>query len=81
MFNLATILISSVFMLGSTSIGNPDAFSDSQLKDRLAITDVVNSVGTLTDLGIPEYVNGFNLASWEGWLTYDAVAIGRLRVA
>ena len=23
---------------------------------------------------IPEYVNQFNLASWEGWLTYDAVA-------
>ena len=24
---------------------------------------------------IPEYVNQFNLASWEGWLTYDAIAI------
>jgi uncharacterized protein len=24
---------------------------------------------------IPEYVNEFNLASWEGWLTFDAVAI------
>ena len=24
---------------------------------------------------IPEYVNEFNLASWEGWLTYDSVAI------
>ena len=24
---------------------------------------------------IPEYVNEFNLASWEGWLTYDAMAI------
>lgn len=24
---------------------------------------------------IPEYINEFNLASWEGWLTYDAVAI------
>ena len=24
---------------------------------------------------IPEYENEFNLASWEGWLTYDAVAI------
>ena len=24
---------------------------------------------------IPEYVNKFNLASWEGWLDYDAVAI------
>ena len=23
---------------------------------------------------IPEYVNQFNLASWEGWLTYDAIA-------
>ena len=24
---------------------------------------------------IPEYGNEFNLASWEGWLTYDAVSI------
>ena len=24
---------------------------------------------------IPEYVNEFNLASWEGWLTYDAMEI------
>ena len=24
---------------------------------------------------IPEYINEFNLASWEGWLTYDAMAI------
>ena len=24
---------------------------------------------------IPEYVNEFNLASWEGWLTFDAVEI------
>ena len=24
---------------------------------------------------IPEYENEFNLASWEGWLTYDAIAI------
>lgn len=24
---------------------------------------------------IPEYVNEFNLASWEGWLNYDAIAI------
>ena len=23
---------------------------------------------------IPEYVNEFNLASWEGWLTYDPIA-------
>ena len=23
---------------------------------------------------IPEYINEFNLASWEGWLTYDAIA-------
>ena len=22
---------------------------------------------------IPEYINEFNLASWEGWLTYDAI--------
>ncbi len=29
---------------------------------------------TETDRGmIPEYVNEFNLASWEGWLTYDAI--------
>ncbi len=31
---------------------------------------------TESDRGaIPEYVNEFNLASWSGWLTYDAVAI------
>ncbi|MDB9517039.1 alpha/beta hydrolase [Roseofilum reptotaenium CS-1145] len=31
---------------------------------------------TETDRGaIPEYVNQFNLASWEGWLTYDAITI------
>ena len=31
---------------------------------------------TESDRGaIPEYVNEFNVASWEGWLTYDAVAI------
>ncbi|MBE9048340.1 alpha/beta hydrolase [Pleurocapsales cyanobacterium LEGE 10410] len=30
---------------------------------------------TETDRGmIPEYINEFNLASWEGWLTYDAIA-------
>ncbi|MGD1809378.1 hypothetical protein ACP6PL_28630 [Dapis sp. BLCC M126] len=23
---------------------------------------------------IPEYVNAFNLASWEDWLTYDAIS-------
>lgn len=26
---------------------------------------------------IPEYVNEFNLASWEPWLTYDALALGQ----
>ena len=31
---------------------------------------------TESDRGaIPEYVNEFNVASWEGWLTYDSVAI------
>jgi uncharacterized protein len=24
---------------------------------------------------IPEYVNEFNLASWSGWLTFDAIKI------
>ena len=55
MFNLASILISSMFIFSSTAsaseISNPAALSDSQLKDRLAITDVVNSIGTLADLG------------------------------
>ena len=50
MFNPASILISSVFMISST-IGNPAALSNEQLGDRLAITDVVNSMGTLADLG------------------------------
>ena len=49
MFNPASILISSVFLMSST-IGNP-ALSDEQLRDRIAITDVVNSMGTLADLG------------------------------
>ena len=55
MFDTASILISSMFIFSSTAIaseiGNPAALSDSQLKDRLAITDVVNSMGTLADLG------------------------------
>lgn len=30
---------------------------------------------TESDRGaIPEYINEFNLASWEGWLTYDAIS-------
>ncbi len=43
-----------MFILSSTAIateiGNPDAIGDTQFKNRLAITDVVNSVGTLADL-------------------------------
>ena len=50
MFNIASVLIGSAFIMSST-IGNPNALTDSQLKDRLAITDVVNSMGTLADLG------------------------------
>lgn len=50
MFNIPGILLSSIFIASST-IGNPDAITDSQLKDRLAIIEVVNSVGTLADLG------------------------------
>ncbi len=51
MLNLASILTSSVFILSSTMIGNPKALNDNQLRDRSSITDVVNSVGTLADLG------------------------------
>ena len=51
MVSLANILMSSVFTIGSTTIGNPNALSDAQLRDRSAITDVVNSMGTLADLG------------------------------
>ena len=50
MFNLASILISSVFVM-SSAIGNPAALNDEQLRDRIAITDVVDSVGTLADSG------------------------------
>ena len=50
MFNSASILISSVFVMSST-IGNSAALSDDLVKDRIAITDVVDSVGTLADLG------------------------------
>ena len=42
--------MSSVFVISST-IGNPNAMSDDVVKDRIAITDVVNSMGTLADLG------------------------------
>ena len=51
MLNLASILMSSVFILSSTMIGNPKALNDNQLSDRMAIIDVVNSMGTLADLG------------------------------
>ena len=77
MFNLATILISSVFMLGSTSIGNPDAFNDLQLKDRLAITDVVNSVGTLADLG--EYSQLEQLFTEEVTVDYTSLFPGEVQ--
>ena len=50
MFNPASILIGSVFVM-SSAIGEPIALSDEQLRDRIAITDVVNSMGTLADLG------------------------------
>jgi hypothetical protein len=49
-FNLASILMSSVLIIGSTAIGNPNALNDRQLRDRMVITDVVNSVGTFADL-------------------------------
>ena len=42
--------MSSVFITSSI-IGTPAALSDEQLRDRLTITDVVNSMGTLADLG------------------------------
>lgn len=54
MLNGAGILMSATLIIGSTAIaseiGNPNALSDEQLRDRIAITDVVNSVGTLADL-------------------------------
>ena len=34
----------------ASEIGNPDAIGDIRLRDRVAITDVVNNVGTLADL-------------------------------
>ena len=37
--------------MSSTTIGNPDTLNDDFLGDRLAITDVINSMGTLADLG------------------------------
>lgn len=49
-FNLASILMSSALIISLTAIGNPNALNDDQLRDRYAITDVVNSVGTFADL-------------------------------
>jgi fermentation-respiration switch protein FrsA (DUF1100 family) len=43
-------------------------------------TAIMQQAPYYTDRGrglIPEYVNSFNLASWEPWLTYDAVRFGR----
>ena len=55
MLDTASILTSSMLVLSSTAIaseiGNSNTISDSQLRDRLAITDVVNSMGVLADLG------------------------------
>ena len=51
MSNVVSVLMSSLFITSSTAIGNPNALNDSQLRDRMAITEVVNSVGTLADLG------------------------------
>ena len=49
--NIANILMSSVFIISSSAIGNPSALDNDLVKDRIAITDVVNSMGTLADLG------------------------------
>lgn len=50
MLTLASILMSSVFIIGSAAIGNPDTLND-DLRNRIAITEVVDSMGTLADLG------------------------------
>ena len=51
MLNIASVLISSAFTIASSAIGNPNVLDNNLIKDRLAITDVVNSMGTFADLG------------------------------
>ena len=77
MFSLANILMSSVFIISSTTIGNPNALSDAQLRDRLAITDVVNSVGTLADLG--EYSQLEQLFTEEVTVDYTSLFPGEVQ--
>jgi uncharacterized protein len=46
----------------------PENWRDGEHRDFIYYTD--------RDRGaIPEYVNEFNLASWSGWLTFDAIKI------
>ena len=51
MLTLASILMSSVFIIGSTAIGNPNTLNEDLLRNRIAITEVIDSMGTLADLG------------------------------
>ena len=77
MFSLANILMSSVLIMSSTTIGNSDALSDKQLRDRIAITDVVNSVGTLADLG--EYSQLEQLFTEEVTVDYTSLFPGEVQ--
>ena len=36
-FDIANVLFSSIFIIGSTIIGNPEAFKDSKLKDCMSL--------------------------------------------
>ena len=76
MLNLASVLMGSTFIISSI-IGNPDTISDSQLKDRLAIIDVVNNMGTLADLG--QYDRLEQLFTDEVTLDYTSLFPGEVQ--
>lgn len=57
--------------------GRPQTIIAASTTDRTAL---MYRIPYYTEVGrglIPQYDNRFNLASWEPWLTYDSVAIGR----
>lgn len=57
--------------------GRPQLVIAASMTDRTAL---MYQIPYYTEAGrglIPQYDNKFDLASWEPWLTYDSVAIGR----
>lgn len=69
--------MSSIFCFNSTTIGNPNAFSDDILRNRIAITDVVNNSRTLADLG--EYSQLQHLFTEEVTVDYTSLYEGEVQ--